>query len=147
MGAPGPWQKVTGLNVAIEVQEQPVGQPAVMALSAEPCWEHRPVQGGKEERLELERVWDVGIVQVLGCAEECTGMGVTTLDTYRAQSTGGCVMHQTQVAHTVAVAFFPHRLFSQTHRHRSDTTCACLSLSQAVCPHPKWFLTCPKPIF
>lgn len=44
-------------------------QPAVMALSAEPCWERWvcPVQGGKEERLELEHVWwDVGAVQV-GC--------------------------------------------------------------------------------
>lgn len=151
MGAAGPWQMVTGLNIDIEVQEQAVGQPAVMAWSAEPCWEHCPGQGEKEERLKYV-CWDVGIVQVgcselLGCAEECTGMGVTTFDTHRPQSRDSCVIYQMQVAHTVAVALFPHKLFFQTHKHRSDRTCAWLSLSQGVCPHPKWLLTCPKPIF
>lgn len=79
----------------------PVGQPAVMALSAVPCWERWfcPVQGGKEERLELKRAWwDVGIQvgcsELLGCAEECTGMSATTFDTYRPQNTDGCIIYQ-----------------------------------------------------
>lgn len=32
MGAPGLWQMVTGLNAALKVQEQPEGQPVVLAL-------------------------------------------------------------------------------------------------------------------
>lgn len=80
-----------------------MGQAAVMAFSAVPCcWEHWfcPVQGGKEERLELKHLWwDEGIVQVgcselLGCAEEHTGMCVTTSDTCRPQGTGRYIIYQ-----------------------------------------------------
>lgn len=93
MGAPGLWQMVTGLNVASKGQEQPVGQPAVMALSAVPCWEHWfcPEQGrsgreagkaGAEASLVGRRNGSGGL---LGAAGMCTGMCVTTFDTSRPQ--------------------------------------------------------------